>query len=81
MLSSLKGVVNWDQFAAFLLPADQQAQIAIIKKSNSGDIEDCKMALYNYYLRVGDVSWKKVVEALEKSSNPNIAKEIKRDYY
>jgi len=81
LISSLRDVVNWDEFAAFLLPAEQQAQITIIKENNSGNIDKCKMALYNYYLQVGDISWKKVVEALEKSRNPNVAKKIKQDYY
>jgi len=81
LLSSLQGVVNWDIFGASLLPKQHSARIEIIRKSHPGDVDGCKMALYNYFIQVGVVSWKTVVYALEKSNYPHIATKIKEDFY
>ena len=57
LLTSLKKVVNWDTFGAFLLPEECRSQISIIRQSKMGNVDDCKMALYEHYLRVGEKSW------------------------
>ena len=77
----MDNLVDWYKFGAYLLPTESCGQLEIIKKSNKGEIDDCKRDLYNLYFKVGDVSWDKVVEALEKANYPNIVKKIQEDFY
>jgi len=77
----LDNLVDWYKFGAYLLPTESCGQLEIIKKSNKGEIDDCKRDLYNLYFKVGDVSWDKVVEALENANYPNIIKKILEDFY
>ncbi|XP_065901120.1 uncharacterized protein [Dysidea avara] len=81
LFTYLDDLVDWYKFGAYLLPTDNRAKLEIIKKSNKGDVDDCKRDLYNLYFEIGDVSWDKVVEALQKANYPNIVKKIKEDFY
>ena len=77
-LSCLKDVTKWKSFAAHLLPSDSAvAEIDVIDRNCRGDVDECKRELYSTFTRLGERTWTKVVEALEKSFHINIAKEIK----
>ena len=76
LLEHLKDVSNWDTLGAHLLPADDVGALEIILKSNKGDVDECKKALFRKYMEVGDRSWTTVVNALKKSGYKNIAKGI-----
>ena len=41
----------------------------------------CRLALIREYLKVGEISWHKVIDTFEKSGNPNIAKKIRSDMF
>jgi len=80
-LTYLKPVSDWKSFAAYVLPPDGvSTEIDVIDGKYRGDVEECKIALYNTYIHKGEVSWAKIAEALEKSSHSNIAKIIKTDF-
>ena len=66
---------------AYLLPEKYASKINDIDKNHKQDVEECRWALIREYLKVGEVSWKKVVYALEKSGHPNIAKTIRGDMF
>ena len=81
-LSCLKDVTKWKTFAAYLLPSDSVvAETDVIDKNCRGDVNECKRELYSTYTQLGERTWTKVVEALEKSSHINIAKEIKTKFH
>ena len=42
-------------------------------------IDECRWALLREYLKVGEVSWNKVIDSMEKSHFSNVAKMIKND--
>ena len=73
LLEHLKDVVNWDTFGVHLLPADNSVAVQIINKTCKGDVEQCKLALFQKYMEVGDRSWTTVISALKKSGYKNIA--------
>ena len=81
-ITYLEGVTTeWKKFAAYLLPHDSAAtEIKIISSKCHGDIEECKMELYNIFDKKGEKTWERVVYALEKSSLFDIAKKIKTDF-
>jgi len=62
----------------YLLPEKYQFEIDIINTTHKGNVTECRFALIRTYLKVGEVSWNKVIDALEKSVNDNIAKDIKK---
>ena len=80
LLTYLEDVTEWKVFGAHLLPAESAAQIAVIDKTHKGDVTECKVSLFQLYLRVGDVSWNTVITALEKTHYPHIAQKIKNDF-
>ena len=48
----------------------------MIKKDYQG-VEACKAALYKEFLKCGVVTWDTVINALEKSGELNLAKQVK----
>lgn len=66
---------------AYLLPAKYASKINDIDKNHKQDVEECRWALITEYLKVGEVSWNKVVYALEKSGHPNTAEKIRDDIF
>ena len=76
LLEHLKDVVNWDIFGVHLLPADDIVEVQIINKTFKGNVKECKMALFQKYMDVGDRSWTTVVGALKKSDYKNIAMRV-----
>ena len=74
----LYDVIQWEEFGLYLLPEEYAAtEIEIIRKNHPNDIKKCKRRLYTVYLEQGANNWERVVEALEKSKYPHIAKNIK----
>ena len=79
MLTYLADVVKWQSFGAYLLPKKYVGQLQIIAANNMTNIPGAKQELYNLYFRVGELSWTKVVDALEKAGEITAAKKIKED--
>ena len=75
----LTDVSDWKQLAVHLLPREHISLIDEIDRTYKGDVGECRWELIRKYLRVGEVSWNKVIYALEKSDHPNIAKKIKKE--
>ena len=73
----LKDVVEWKEFGTHLLPDESVTEIDTISKNYPNDMKECKRQLYVVFQKQGTYTWEKVVEALEKSNYPHIAKEIK----
>ena len=76
LLEHLKDVSDWDTVGAYFLPVDDMAALEIIRKSNKGDVDECKKALFRKFMEVGNRSWTTVIAALNKSGYKNIAKGI-----
>jgi len=64
-----------------LLPENYTAQVNVIDQTHKSDVNQCKWELLTEYFKVGDVSWNKVIDALEKSRHHNIAEKIKSDIF
>jgi len=80
LLTYLNDVKDWYKFGAFLLPHEYHTQLGKIRKTEKGNVEECKRALYELYFEVGDRSWSTVIEALQKADYPHIADKIMRDF-
>ena len=64
--------------AAHLLSDKDGSKVKTIATNNHHIIEDCRAAMLREYFRIGKVSWKKVIEALEKAGEKNTADKIQR---
>lgn len=76
----LSDVTDWKDFAIHLLPVEVATEIEIISNDHSGDTKECKRRVYILFLRQGECSWQKVVEALQKSNYPRIAQTIRTTF-
>ena len=76
----IQGVSDWKQLALYLLPEDYGSLINDIDRDNK-NVAECRWALITEYLKVGELSWDKVVYALRKSGYPNIAEKIRKDNF
>ena len=81
LLPYFEGVSEWKQLGLYLLPEKYTSRINDIDKSHKQYVPDCRWELTTEYLKVGEVSWNKVIYALEKSGHPNIAGNIRRDVF
>ena len=81
LLPYFEDVSNWKQFGAFLLPKKYGSRINDIDDSYKGNVTECRWALIREYLKVGEISWKQVLNALEKSNHTNVAEKIKKDIF
>ena len=79
LLPYFQDVGNWKQLGLFLLSENYTSRINDIEKNYPHDVAQCRWELITEYLRVGEISWHKVIDAFEKSGNPNIAKKIRSD--
>jgi len=70
--------VDWKLLGFKLLPKKYRYVVNDIDASKR-EVKDCKLELLLAYFRVGEVSWDKVIDALENSGNDDIAKDIKED--
>ena len=81
LLPYFDGVSDWKRLGLYLLPEKYTPRIDDIDKSHKQYVPDCRWELTTEYLKVGEVSWNKVIYALEKSGHPNIAGKIRRDVF
>ena len=81
LLPYFEGVSDWKQLGVYLLPEKYNSRINDIDKVHKLDIAECRWKLITEYLKVGEVSWDKVIYALQKSGHPNIAKKVRRDIF
>ena len=78
LIEQLDGVVSWKKVAAFLLSDEDGSKVETIEKNNFYKIEDCRIAMLREYFKSGDVSWKKVLEALAKAGEKVTLNKIQR---
>ena len=81
LLPYFEGVDDWKQLGMYLLPEDYTSRINDIHKNHKQDVAECRWALITEYLKVGEVSWDKVIYAVRKSGHSNIAEKIRRDIF
>lgn len=74
-------VSDWKKLGLHLLPETCTSRINDIDKNHKHDVAECRWALITEYLKVGELSWQKVIYALQKSGYPNIVEKIKRDIF
>ena len=79
LLPYFEHVDDWKSLGAYLLPEKYIPRLNDIERSYNGRVGECRGALLTEYLKVGEVSWTKVIGSLEKSDFSNVAKMIKRD--
>ena len=68
--------INWKKLAAYLLDFNKLEDI--VKRNPDGGI-DCLTSMIQGFLRSDDVSWKKVLTALNASQYLNLARIIEND--
>ena len=62
--------------ATYLLSDDKGTKAEIIARDHHR-IEDCRAEMIREYIRSGEVSWEKVLEALQKAGEGDIAGKIR----
>ena len=76
---TLKDLVMWERFALHF-PEIETPQIEIIKRESPQAIEDQKIQLFSYLLRMcPSASWEDVIHALETMGENAIASDIRRE--
>ena len=80
LLPYFEHISDWKKLGVYLLPDEYASRINDIDETHNGNISRCRWALIREYLKVGQVSWKTVINALERSGHPNIVKKIKKDH-
>ena len=75
LLTMLGKIADWSILAAFLLD-DDGSKTESIAKSNHYQVPDCRAAMIREYLKSGNVSWQKVLEALRDAGYTNLANEV-----
>ena len=82
LLSYFEHVDNWRLLGSYLLPEEYTPRLLNdIERSYNGRVGECRAALLTEYLKVGEVSWSKVISSLEKSNFSNVVKMIKTDIF
>ena len=76
LIEQLEGVVSWKKVAAYLLSDKDGSKVEIIARNNHHKIEDCRIDMIREYLKSGDISWEKVLEALRKAGEEATANKI-----
>ena len=64
--------------AASLLSDKDGSKVEIIARNNHHIIADCRIAMIREYFKSGDISWKKVLEALRKAGEIATVNKIQR---
>jgi len=82
LMIRLKTLNDWQTFGIFLLPeANSNTMIENIALSNpGGNVNKCKTALLQSYLRSGEVSWQRVIYALDMMGEDNLADQLKKEF-
>ena len=76
LITELEGVAYWKKLATFLLDDVEGTIVPQIEITNHCNVEDCRDAMINEFLKRGNLSWIKVVESLKKAGYDNLAKQI-----
>ena len=78
----LKKLNDWKTFGIFLLPdTNSDTMVQNIEMSNpGGTVNRCKTALLQQYLKAGEVSWQRVIYALDAMGEDNLAAELKKEF-
>ena len=80
LLPYMEHIDNWKVLGTHLLPEKYLPHlINEIDRTHRGNVEDCRGALLSEYIKVGEVSWDKIISSLEKSHYTNVADMIKQD--
>ena len=80
LLPYMEHVDDWNALGTHLLPEKYIPHLLNeIERTHKGNVNDCRRALLSKFINVGEVSWDKVINSLEKSHYSNVAKMIKED--
>ena len=80
LLPYMEYVDNWKVLGTHLLPEKYIPHLLNeIDRTHKGNVGDCRGTLLSEYIKVGNVSWDKVIDSLEKSHYSNVADMIKQD--
>ena len=80
LLPYMEHVDDWKALGAHLLPVKYIPHVLNeIERMHKGYVGDCRSGLISEYIKVGEVSWYKVIDSLEKSRYYNVAEMIKQD--
>ncbi|XP_065894416.1 uncharacterized protein [Dysidea avara] len=81
LVKYLSEVVDWKTFGTYLLPSDgSAADLEKISNTYGKDVTECQQALIRLYLKKGDISWEKVVEALKDADYNVLATKIENKF-
>ena len=79
LLPYIEHVDDWKLLGTYLLPNEYTPRVINDNnRTHRGDVDECRHTLLLEYIKVGEVSWSKVINSLEKSCHSNVAKMIKR---
>ena len=82
ILPYIEHVDNWKLLGTHLLPKKYIPRIINdIDRTYKGNVEDCRAALLTEYIKVGEVSWNKIIDSLERSRYSNVSEMIKKDIF
>ena len=76
LMKLLGKVAEWNILAAFLLDDSDGSKTKSIAMSNQYDVASCRADMIREYLKSGNVSWQKVLEALRDAGYTNLANDI-----
>ena len=80
LLPYMEYVDDWKVLGTQLLPGKYIPHLLKeIERTHKSNVSDCRGALLSEYIKVGEVSWDKVIDSLEKSHYHNVAEMIKQD--
>ena len=80
LLPYMERVDNWKALGTHLLPVKYIPHLLDeIERTRKGNVDDCRRDLLSEFIKVGEVSWDKVIDSLEKSRYSNVAKIVKQD--
>ena len=80
LLPYMEYVDDWKSLGVYLLPNKYIPHLLNeIERTHRGNVEDCRGALLSEYIKVGEVSWDKIISSLEKSHYTNVADMIKQN--
>ena len=81
LLPYFEHVDNWKLLGTYLLPEKYVPRLINDIDETYKNVDECRWALIREYLKVGEVSWNKVIDSMEKSRFSNVAKMIKNDIF
>ena len=80
LLRYFEHVDDWKLLGSYLLPKEYTPRLLNdIERSYNGRVGECREALLTEYLKVGEVSWSKVISSCKESHFFNVARMIEKD--